>query len=80
MATLNIKSVPEVLVERLKERATLHKRSLNLEVIACLEAVVRAVPIDAESRLAQVRAVRQELGGMRLTDRSLARPRTAGRL
>jgi plasmid stability protein len=80
MATLNIKNVPEPLVERLKGRAALHRRSLNHEVIACLEAVAQAAPLDAESLLARIRAVRRKPSGFRLTDRRLTRLKAAGRL
>jgi plasmid stability protein len=79
MATLTIKNIPEPLVERLKDQAALHRRSLNHEVIACLEAVARATPIDAETLLARVRAVRRKPSRFRLTDRSVARVKTAGR-
>ncbi len=79
MATLTIKNVPEALVDRLKDQAALHRRSLNHEVIACLEAVAQATPLDPESLLARVRAVRRAPSRFRLTDRNLARLRTAGR-
>lgn len=42
MATLTIKNVPEPLVRRPKTQAALHRRSLNLEVISCLEGAARA--------------------------------------
>ena len=79
MDTLTIKNVPELLVERLKGQATLHRRSLNHEVIACLEAVAQATPLDPESLLARVRAVRRRPSRFRLTDRSLTRLKAAGR-
>lgn len=80
MATLTIKNVPEPLVVRLKGQAVLHRRSLNHEVIACLEAVAQATPLDPESLLARIRAVRRKPSRFRLTDRSLTRLRAAGRL
>ena len=80
MATLTIKNVPEPLVERLKGQAALHRRSLNHEVIACLEAVAQATPLDPESLLVRVRAVRRRPNRFRLTDRSLTRLKAAGRL
>jgi len=63
MATLTIKNVPDPLVRRLKARATLHRRSLNREVIACLEALVQAAPVDPEALLARAREVRRALMG-----------------
>ena len=80
MATLTIKNVPEPLVVLLKGQAALHRRSLNHEVIACLEAVPQATPLDAESLLARIRAVRRKPSRFRLTDLSLTRLKGAGRL
>ena len=59
MATLTVKNVPDLLVRRLKARATLHRRSLNREVIACLEALAQAAPVDPEALLARAREVRR---------------------
>lgn len=79
MLTLTIKNVPARLVKRLKARATSHRRSLNREVIACLEATTHSAPIDAEALLARARAVRRKPTRFRLTDRALVRLKTAGR-
>jgi plasmid stability protein len=79
MATLTIKNVPQALVEGLKRRAVLHRRSLNLEVIACLEATVQTTPVEPETLLARIRATRAQPRGPRLTDRILNRMKTAGR-
>src|SRR5439155_25439010 len=43
MANLTIKNVPGRVLRRLKARAALHRRSLNLEVIVCLESLVQSV-------------------------------------
>jgi len=79
VATLTIKNVPGVLVERLKREAVLHRRSLNREVIARLEATTQSVPVDADGLLARARAVRRAPTRLRLTDRTLSRFKTAGR-
>jgi plasmid stability protein len=79
MATLTIKNVPERLVRRLKVQAVQHRRSLNNEVIASLETVAQAVPLDAEAILARARAVRRTPIGVKLTDRLLARLKSKGR-
>ena len=54
MATLTIKNVPDKLVRRLKVQAAHHRRSLNLEVITCLEAATGPTPVDPEGRRAPV--------------------------
>jgi plasmid stability protein len=42
MPTLTIKGLPDPLYPRLKQQAEAHRRSLNREIIVCLErAVVR---------------------------------------
>jgi plasmid stability protein len=79
MANLTVKKVPEPLVGRLKRQAALHRRSLNLEVIACLEAATQAVAIDPDTLLARVRAVRKAPARAPLTDSTLARFKSAGR-
>ena len=78
MANLTIKSVPGPVLRRLKARATAHRRSLNLEIIACLEALVQSAPVDTDSLLANVRAVRRK-PRTPLTDRVLTRLKTRGR-
>jgi plasmid stability protein len=79
MANLTIKNVAGILVRRLKQQAALHRRSLNLEVIACLEASTRAAPADPDALLARARAVRKTPAGGRLTDRRLTALKTQGR-
>ena len=80
MATLTIKNIPEPLVKRLKQQAAAHRRSLNFEVISCLEQMTHSVPIDADALLAKARAVRRIPKGIRLNDRLLQDLKTAGRL
>lgn len=79
MATLTIKNVPDTLVRRLKRRAATHRRSLNHEVIACLESVTQATPLDPETLLARARAVRRTPLRFRLTDRALNQLKRYGR-
>lgn len=79
VATLTIKNIPEPLVKRLKQQAAAHRRSLNFEVISCLEQMTHSVPIDADALLAKARAVRRIPKGIRLNDRLLQDLKTAGR-
>ncbi len=58
MASLTIKNVPEPVLRSLKSRAASHRRSLNSEVLACLEAVVLPTPVDPDALLAAIRAAR----------------------
>ena len=79
MANLTIKNIPQTLVEKLKVRASLHRRSLNHEVIRCLECAAESVPLDPESLLAKARAIRQVPTHTRLTDKILSELKEKGR-
>jgi plasmid stability protein len=79
MATLTIKNIPDTVIQRLKARAARHRRSLNLEVIASLEAIAQATPLDPDAILARIREVRQRPVRLKLTDRTLARLKATGR-
>lgn len=61
MTTITLKNIPEPLHERLKESAAQNHRSLNREIIARLEAQLMPPRLDAEQKLAEVRALRQTL-------------------
>lgn len=71
--------MPDPLVGRLKVQAIRHRRSLNLEVIASLEAVAQAVPVDPDALLARARMVRQRPVRLRLTDQMLTALKSHGR-
>lgn len=79
MTNLTIKNIPRSLYERLKARAEQNRRSLNSEVIHCLERSAGAVPLDAEALLAEVRAVRERARLPYLTESELRAARDEGR-
>ena len=79
MSNLTIKNVPPTVVRRLKAQASRHRRSLNLEVITCLESATQSTSSDVDSLLARIRRVRQPLRHTRLTDRLINRLKTHGR-
>jgi plasmid stability protein len=78
MATVTVKDLPEKLHRQLKARALRHRRSLNSEIIAVLEAATGSQRVDPDSLLARAAALRSRVGG-RLTDSELAAFRQAGR-
>jgi len=82
MATLTLKDVPVHLHRRLKARAEQNGRSLNREVIECLEASFAAAPIDLEAELAEIRALRRRIAvgtRFRVTDQEIDRAKRQGR-
>lgn len=60
-ANLTLKNIPDAIYERLKEAAQAHHRSLNSEVIACLEQALMPARVGPEEHLAQARRIRAGL-------------------
>ena len=78
MVTITLKDIPPRLHRALKVRAEAHGRSLNTEVLACLEASVRSARVDIDALLDEARAIRRSLP-IRLTQRDLVAARAGGR-
>ena len=79
MANLTIKNLPSEIYDQLKLNATQHRRSLNSEVIVCLERALRDTQIDAEAFLAKARGFRRKTSRFLLTDQILAKAKNEGR-
>jgi plasmid stability protein len=69
--TLTLKNIPDEVYERLKRSAKLHRRSLNSEVIVCLETVLAPTSITPTERLARARAIRAALPKKRYSIRQI---------
>jgi plasmid stability protein len=78
MAAITVRSLPDELHRRLRQRAEEHGRSLNSEIIACLRAAVEPDVVDPDALLARARALRDGIPA-RLTDRTLRRLKDRGR-
>ena len=59
MPTLTIKNIPDALYEKLKEAANSHRRSINGELIYCLEQMLLPKRVEPTERLRKARALRQ---------------------
>lgn len=79
MPTLTIKGLPDPVYERLKAQAEAHRRSLNSEIISCLERAVASRPLDVESFLKGLREFREGLDLVPLTEKELRAARERGR-
>lgn len=61
MASITLKNLPDSLYQRLKARAQAHRRSVNSEIIHCLETIAKPRRLSPEERLERLRAVRPKL-------------------
>ncbi|MCK4414436.1 MAG: Arc family DNA-binding protein [Candidatus Eisenbacteria sp.] len=79
MPSLTIKGLPEKLYQRLKRRAAKHRRSLNSEVIVCLEQATSVPTLDPEAWLAGADRLRRKLALSPVSEQSLRRAKASGR-
>jgi plasmid stability protein len=79
MPTITVKNIPADLYERLKESAQAHRRSINSEVIVCIEKAVGTHKVDVEAEIASARELRENSGDYFLTDDDLEQFRSEGR-
>ena len=80
MATLTIKNIPDELYEQLKQSAARHRRSVNSEVIVCLEKVLGSSFVDPATLLASIRALRKTVSTVFVNEEDLQAAKDEGRL
>lgn len=61
MPALTIKNIPDSLYEQLKSAAELHRRSINSEVLVCLEKVLVAKKTNTNDRLQRIEQLRASI-------------------
>jgi plasmid stability protein len=79
MPTLTLKNIPDDLYTQLKERARINRRSINSEIIMCIEKTLRSNRLNAESMLTTARNLRESTSGYIITDEEFDQSKTAGR-
>lgn len=79
MASLTVKNIPDELYEQLKRAANTHHRSINSELIVCLEKVLLPTRISAEERLNSARALRDSVNATVIDAAELDEAKRAGR-
>lgn len=77
--TLTIKNIPEDLYEQLKKSARDHRRSINSEVLVCLERSLRSNRVELKTFLERVRKLRRATARLPLSDDLLHEARNEGR-
>ena len=78
MPSFTVKNIPEPLFERLKTAAEISHRSINGEILACLERSY-GVPIEVEELLARARELRARVKGGPLTLDEIQAAKNQGR-
>jgi plasmid stability protein len=79
MTTITVKNIPPEIYEKLKQAAAANYRSINSEIIACIERVVVSRPLDPDALLVNARRLRGLTAAHPVTDSELTLTKRAGR-
>lgn len=80
MATVTVKNIPDELYDRLKSVAEINRRSINSEIIMCIENTVISRPLNLDEVLENARQVRKLTAGHLISDEGFNKAKTEGRL
>ncbi len=79
MASLTIKNIPDELYDMLKQSAASHHRSVNSELIHCLEQSLMPVPLSAAQLAEAAQVLRSRVNGPVLSDAEITLAKVEGR-
>ena len=79
MPALTIKNIPDDLYSRLKEAAQAHRRSMNSEILYCVERTLCPHKIDVSEHISIAKTLRAKTASHPLTDDELEAARNKGR-
>jgi plasmid stability protein len=79
MPTITVRNIPTDLYERLKQSAKANRRSVNSEVIVCIEKAVRSRRLRPEAILSRARDLRDKTGDYLITDDEFTQAKIADR-
>ncbi len=79
MPALTIKNIPDDLYSRLKQAAEIHRRSMNSEILYCVESTLVPRKVDVSEQISTARRLRAKTASHPLTDEILDAAKNAGR-
>jgi len=79
MTSITVKNIPPEIYEKLKRSAQLSHRSINSEIIACIERSVGSQPIDPDVLLTNARNLRERTSAYLITDQKYTHLKSKGR-
>jgi len=79
MPALTLKNIPDQLYLQLKEAAQAHRRSLNSEILYCVEQTLGSHKIDISEHIAIARTLRAKTDANPITNDELTAVKNAGR-
>ncbi len=79
MPTITVKNIPPELYKKLKQHAETNHRSINSEIIACIEGAVSARRIQPDLLLATARSLRAKTAAYPISDSEFTCEKVIGR-
>ena len=79
MPALTLKNIPDNLYLQLKEAAKTHHRSLNSEILYCVEQTLGSHKIDVSEHLTMARSLRAKTATNPIMDYELSAAKNHGR-
>ena len=79
MPALTLKNIPDDLYARLKKSAKVHRRSLNSEILYCVERTLVPYKVDVSEHIFSARKIREITAEYPLTDELLSAAKNDGR-
>lgn len=79
MATVTLKNIPDELYDQIKQSARTNRRSINSEIIMCIEMTLRGRKIDPAKVIAAARALRRRTSGHLFTEKEITKAKNTGR-
>ena len=79
MTTFTVKNIPIDIYGLLKQSATINRRSINSEIIVCIEKAVSSQRIEVTVLLARAREIRRKTKSYLLTEDEITKAKLEGR-
>ena len=79
LTTFTVKNIPSDLYEKLKIAAEMNRRSINSEIIVCIEKTVQSRAIDSEQFLIKARKLRNLTADHPISNQELTEAKLVGR-
>lgn len=79
MPAITLKNIPDSLYTQLKVAANLHHRSLNKEILYCVEHTLGTYKINVSEHIGIARKLREKTARYKLTNQELSDAKNQGR-
>ncbi len=80
MRNITVKNIPDDVYDQLKQSAKINRRSINQEIIVCIESSIQGTVIEPQQLLENARRLRKKTAGHPISNAELNRIKGIERL